>query len=519
MPDLPSLLERGYLPKELPSPFNSQSYAASLLASPAPPPFTSARPAWASLCRHTLARPGMLSRTLSIPNPIRFYQLASEIADSWAAIEASLAGSRLSLTRPVDDVTGERAVVPAASFERTAERSELRAAFPYLLRADIAQCYPSIYTHSLGWALHTKAKAKRRRGDSRLLGNRLDKYVQAAQDGQTMGLPIGPDTSLVLAELVLSACESALPADTHGFRYYDDFELYFSSLSEAERGRSTLQDVLNSYHLSLNSHKTEIVSLPQELQDEWVTQLRRTRLRTKGFAERSDITVLFDDTFRLAQRYPDRHVVSYALGLFETRISNQEPLVAAENWPYLQRLVLQSILAQPTAIQKAVGILDWARSAGLKLDLDIIKYSLNRYIARHVPLRHSSEVAWAIWAAVALGFRIYAEPARLISTMADDVIAILALHAREKGRLAAGIDTRLWKGWLGPGGLDGEHWLASYETQVRGWLTVAGDPIALHAGFDYLRSKDVTFYDTNASASRKQRPTPAPFRWRPIGYA
>jgi len=460
----------------------------------------------------------MLSRQLSIPNPIRYYQLASEIADNWAAIDATLNQSRLSLTRPVDDTTGERALVPAASFERTAERSALRAAFPYILQADIAQCYPSIYTHSLSWALHTKAKAKARMRDSKLLGNRLDKYVQAAQDGQTMGLPVGPDTSLVLAEVVLAACEAALPAGTQGFRYYDDFELYFSSHAQAEQARSLLQDVLSAYHLSLNSHKTGIIGLPQGLQDEWVTQLRRTRLRKKGFAERSDLTVLFDDAFRLAGRYRDRHVVSYALGLLETRISNDEPLVDSDNWPYLQRLVLQSILAQPTAIQKAIGILDWARRAGLKLDREILKYSLNRYIDRHAPLGNASEVAWAIWAAIALRFRIYAGPARLVSGMADDVVAILALHAREKGRLAVGIDTSLWETWLTTPMLDSEHWLASYESQVRGWLTPIGDPIASHPGFEYLRANDVDFYDTGASAIRKRRPAPAPFRWRSLIY-
>lgn len=40
-----------------------------------------------------------------------------------------------------------------------------------------------------------------RRLDS--LGNKLDYLVRQGQDGQTVGIPIGPDTSLVIAELLM----------------------------------------------------------------------------------------------------------------------------------------------------------------------------------------------------------------------------------------------------------------------------------------------------------------------------
>ncbi|MCV5837901.1 RNA-directed DNA polymerase, partial [Escherichia coli] len=70
-------------------------------------------------------------------------------------------------------------------------------------KTDISRFYHSIYTHSIAWTYHTKDISKRNRSNS-LFGNVLDKHSQDSQDGQTIGLPIGPDTSLIIAESLLS---------------------------------------------------------------------------------------------------------------------------------------------------------------------------------------------------------------------------------------------------------------------------------------------------------------------------
>ena len=62
-----------------------------------------------------------------------------------------------------------------------------------------------------------------------LLGGLLDRNVRTGQDGQTKGLPIGPDTSLLLAETILCAIDSQLQSlypQTRDFciRFMDDLE-------------------------------------------------------------------------------------------------------------------------------------------------------------------------------------------------------------------------------------------------------------------------------------------------------
>ena len=95
--------------------------------------------------------------------------------------------------------------------------------------------FPTIYTHTIPWALHTKPVAKANKGKGKkspqLLGNLLDIRCMSLQDGQTIGLPIGPDTSHILAELIRVAIDlelhSQLSSWPPGFRYVDDFFLFF----------------------------------------------------------------------------------------------------------------------------------------------------------------------------------------------------------------------------------------------------------------------------------------------------
>ncbi len=149
--------------------------------------------------------------------------------------------------------------------------------------SDIDQFYPSIYTHSIPWALHTKtaAKAAVKAGKAAkgppLLGDVLDKALRDMNDGQTHGIPIGPDTSLVIAEITLAAADKELISRSSrpltGHRYVDDYELSFDSLSRAEDVLSDLQAVLASLELLLNPRKTRIVDLPMHLDDEWAVDI------------------------------------------------------------------------------------------------------------------------------------------------------------------------------------------------------------------------------------------------------
>lgn len=54
-----------------------------------------------------------------------------------------------------------------------------------MAKTDIINCYPSIYTHSIAWAIHTREYCKAHKNDD-ILGNIIDNIMQDLSYGQTM---------------------------------------------------------------------------------------------------------------------------------------------------------------------------------------------------------------------------------------------------------------------------------------------------------------------------------------------
>jgi hypothetical protein len=403
-----------------------------------------------------------------------------------------------------------------------------------MVRADVSQWYPSTYTHTFTWALDGKAAAKAAiaagRG-GRSLGDRLDRYVRRAQSNQTIGMPVGPDTSFVLGELVLSQCDLALATKSRwltGFRYFDDYELYVRSAAEADRALTELEIALREFELALNPYKVEVLALPQPIEDAWVSALKRIHIRANASQERSDLTLLFDEAFRLGARFPNDHVIAYALGRFVDRYNKEGHRIGRANWPHLERLLLQASLSEPGVLQKAIHMISWAQDRGWAVDKSLLAKSLTALAATEASRGHSSEVAWALWAAISLKVRIQADAASLISRLDDDVVALTALHAREVGAITTGLDVAGWQVFMNADELWGTHWLLAYEAYEHGWLTAPIDYISVDPAASHLRTNGVRFYDvarTLPAADKRMKfvlpplaPSPTPGIVVTLGY-
>jgi len=351
MPNLESLLSRGYFPRELPPAFSPSIFGSFISSNQATLPTSfHQNNLSAELLSHNLARSGSLRRKLGIPNPILFYQLSSCVVENWSDLRRYASMSRYSLTTPVDGIMSRSIERQYSLTERPIRRAHLRSTSRYILQADISRFYPSVYTHSIPWAIHTKALAKANRGRG-LIGNRVDRLVRNAQDGQTMGIPIGPDTSLLLAEIILSALDTRLTERgiTSGFRYIDDYELGFKTLSEAEAALAFLQEVLNDYELALNPSKTTIVKLPITTEPLAISELRTFQFRPSVSGQQSDILRYFDRAFVLANESPEEGILKYAI----SRLSGEG--IHSSNWELLEKLLLQSVMSEPGAISLALN--------------------------------------------------------------------------------------------------------------------------------------------------------------------
>ncbi len=499
MATLRSLLSKGYFPRELPPPFNTLTFA---------PYAAKVGGSWKQSTRtrcvsHNLARPGGFRRPLRIPNPVSYFALADIVASNWPAIMAHTGKHRLSASRPYVLRRSDRAVVPRCRYaELTRLRALRRRAARYLLVTDIDQFYPTIYTHAIPWALHTKVASKaalKAKGAKGLppLGDRLDKAFQCMNDGQTHGIPIGPDASLVAAEILLAAVGGR-------FQEYEKisncpdgkarFSVPIFSVNEAaEDALIRLQAILAGFELLLNPRKTRLVELPVALDTAWSIELKAMDIRPRksGLAQRNDILALFSRAFELAGEFPGDSVLRYA-------VSHVQGVNIHKNaWQAFHNVVLGAAAADASTLAVAFGTLEKVAKRGKHaVPQAPLTEVLETVIARHAPRAQGSEVAWALWGALAWNLSLSAGAAQAVSAMEDDVVALLALHADARGLFPSNsLNTALWSASTSdPNALVAEHWLLAYEADRQGWLqcpAVASDPV-----FASFRKARVTFYDT-----------------------
>lgn len=139
--------------------------------------------------------------------------------------------------------------------------------------------------------------------------------VRNTQDQQTIGLPVGPDTSFILSEIIGAKIDQALieiSPSLVGIRYVDDFSLYLETRAEAEAAYSSLAKIAKQFELELNEGKTAIFEGPDVGQPSWKTVLHVFYVR-KGRAQRASLLSFVQRSFELAQLYRNQGVLAYAV--------------------------------------------------------------------------------------------------------------------------------------------------------------------------------------------------------------
>jgi len=79
-----------------------------------------------------------------------------------------------------------------------------------LVTTDISNCYPSIYSHAVPWALVGPATAKANADKRSRWYNKIDQAVRWTKRNETNGVGIGPGTSTIVAEIILARIDADL---------------------------------------------------------------------------------------------------------------------------------------------------------------------------------------------------------------------------------------------------------------------------------------------------------------------
>ncbi len=256
----------------------------------------------------------------------------------------------------------------------------------YRVKADISSFFPSIYTHSISWALVGLDEAKATSRKNHLWYNQLDKAQRDLKRQETQGIPIGPATSNIISELILFKVDEALRdinGESYQFtRYIDDYECYCDTREQAENFILNLERTLRKYLLNLNPRKVLIEELPLGFHDEWVIVLRNG-LPSERKPSPRDIMNFLDSAIDLQKRYPESNVLKYA-----TRtLANSKKLDIDSASVFLEYLIAIAV-HKPSVLPILCQI---AKEHSVNSDLKI-----DSVLKQSIKFRRSDAICWSL---------------------------------------------------------------------------------------------------------------------------
>lgn len=549
---LKDLIERGYFPKELPPPFdtsdlaaevantlaiwttefenntqiNSPSFVFTKIATESDQDFKNRKKVHrgqfiakynaSNATVYSISKGKLSRRFLQIPNPKQFAILSDKIVSRWADYEAIYKLSEYSQSYPIPEITSDKRSVSTFS-KSVAEfrNSLLNTSIDKLIevRVDISKFYPTIYTHSVAWALLGKEKAKQyfkqkdnldtliASGDTDAelykYAESVDMAIRACQERQSIGIPIGPDTSHIIAEIVACRIDDILKTRLGSIglkacRYYDDYYLYVSTKDEADKVLKGLQLILSEFQLEINEAKVKIREFPFAFEDEFTTSLNSFDFKKTN--QTNSIKHYFSLLWAFAERNPKKTdwIFKYALRIFEFSTI----VIQKNSWKVFENLLIKTALVEPAILDILTRIFITYNSY---LDADS-KEKLNRLvnatIKEHCGVRHNFEMAWALWIAKTFEIEIEEQSANDIINTRDSVSNLILLDLINNSTLVKGSPKFAdLEAELKDDILMSENWLLAYESVKKGWLNPSEtNLLESNLFFKILKDKNIEFY-------------------------
>lgn len=485
-------LIRGIFPEKTPPVFTAESflqYAKSTFVDPLPSSLP--RLDWLQYVKYENMRNLNRPRQMGIANPFGYERLCRCIKEHWSLLQHHFEDTTKNMRHKVSrlhvrKMEGSNLIFKMNYHEKAWNQDpvpDLRIGARYLVRSDISSCFPSIYTHSLPWALVGKDEAKANARTRDLWYNQIDAYTSCLRNGETTGLMIGNHASNLLSEIVLCKVDEELYGKGHRYiRNIDDYECYAPDKESAESFLVDLKDALYKYNLRINYEKTKIIELPTAHDDSWVRALNaQISLLPTGMLSRKAVEAFIGAVVDSLNETKNASVVYYAMKALSIRTMTEEARLyyvkymahLAAIYPYLyayfDRYLFESFDVRVDAI---VGMAEVMLNHGLS----VCNYE---------------ESSYALYYALRYGFDLPNFDVEKTIATDDPVLKLMAvLYSRRRGLLTA--EAKLVSNaekLLGNGNDFDEQWVFCYETVSAAKMSTG----SMSAEWKSLKAANVSF--------------------------
>jgi hypothetical protein len=445
-------------------------------------------------------------RVMALPHPTSQLALSRLMADHRSDIQAAIDSSKITLYATNPDTQADRAFSGVDFKYKSKKEPEILARYPVIMKADIANFFHTIYSHSLPWAVLGKQTVKDiREGKDKQAKEALDQHwasqidlaIQRGNSRETFGIPVGPDTSRIIAEILLAGVQKAEPLaqmiqGQGAYRLVDDFFIGFEDESAARRCQDALRRALWDYNLHLNETKTQIVHSSSVFDSEWKFEIDNLPIPKGSSKQYSGVERLLEITLRHCDARKDWFPAIFCC---HRLLALQ---IKSENLRFIRDCVLRVGRDFTTCLKfVAQFVINYRELLKDSESQETIKTWARQILAVHAKRGHDFEVAWVLVICGVLGLSVDQAFIGLDQPVVSPVVlAILGLLSADK------LLVEKWDEWRpSPPGTasiaNGRNWLPHYESVLRNWTNdadiikeIKADPL-----FSQLLKAKITFLD------------------------
>lgn len=434
-------------------------------------------------------------RFFGTPNIVSYFHTSSFIWKNWSKFEHNFALSEYSIGKPKlmgeDD---ERAVKVPSLSELSKHASKNLSYAPFILKADIAQCFPSIYTHSIAWAAHgiEQSKSDVTKDSSANTFNALDFFVRNGQRGNTRGVLVGPDAYRLIAEFILSKIDHELSQAVGALivgavRHVDDYYIGLRTEHEAQSVLSHLREVLAIYELNLNDQKTRIFSSLEPINDLWAQRLRDHMHFWSPTAGHEKYERAISEAVSAAVEIGSDSPIKILLRSFdEARVYENR------QWDFVEQNIQRIVLKHPHAIDYACLLLAKRKARDREIDVEGWKSVAEIIVQRSLALNHHHETLWMVWMMIVCDIEISIQMIEELAKSRNAHVRALLVQAHVDGKLR-----RKPKLGLGaPLSTVDANWLVNLVARSQGFSKAAFSGL-YSDHFDHLAQRGIRLIDFN----------------------
>jgi len=444
-------------------------------------------------------------RIIHITHPIPQALLVKEFAENWRKLQRILSNRRYSEDKISIAEQYERSIEGINFPLHRAKKDYIESTSDWLVRTDISRFYPSIYTHSIPWAAYGKKQVK---SDLNLysgsFADRLDVLIRACNNNQTIGIPIGPETSRIVAEIISSRIDSEYsgklkPRNGTIDRLQDDWVVGANSLTEAEKILSVIGACYRDYGLEINGTKTTITHIVASDIESWRSEIAAFLSHRKGGLKGERLKELLNLCLRLQLASPSEPVMNYTLAIIEGRYYQKADV------PFLESFLLKAAAISPSSMDHICRII-------LNIEHKTGGLSKNRLVRRFEELasRHleNSALFEAIWLLYTIrGLKKAFYSLRIIENaenIPSSIVRLLLMDMKSKGIYLTRLPIEHWEQEVSKEGvLTGWSWLYAYEAIRKGWMNDQKNLLS-EPFFRAMHRRNVVFYNPDMNVKNSK---------------